>query len=792
MQLKLIKVSAEEQASAKGAKEAEQSFTPNSDFLNSLNDAQREAVITKDGPLLIVAGAGSGKTRVLTYRIAYLIQHGVKPWETLALTFTNKAAAEMKERITHICGEQAARRIWAGTFHSIFARILRMEADALGYTNTFSIYDSDDSLSVIRGVMSSLNIPSQTVSPQNVRSVISNAKNQMISWQDYANRAGDFRERQIAKVYEGYEKQLRKSNAMDFDDLLLNMIRLLESSEEMLQRYQQRFSHILVDEYQDTNRAQYIAINLLAGGHRNICVVGDDAQSIYRWRGADIRNILDFQKDYPDAAVVRLEQNYRSTKNILAAADAVIKNNRKQIPKTLWTENEQGHEIYVVSNRDDREEAERIVNIIQNEAIAHTISMREVAILYRTNAQSQAIEDALRRAGVPYMMVSGISFYKRKEVKDVTAYLRLLINPNDAESLLRVVNEPSRGIGDTSLERLRSWAAAHDSTLFEAFTRAAEIGTLMKRAQNAALDFAALVNKYREKLGELPPDELAQEYIEATGLLRAYKEQHTDEAEDRLNNIIRLLTDLAEYTLREEEPSLEAYLQQLALVSDVDEADTSQNKVAVMTLHAAKGLEFPVVIIAGVEEGLLPLVKGDAHPDEKEEERRLFYVGITRARQRLYITYAERRMKFGNVEYSRPSTFLRELPEEVVSWKGKRDAQASFERNRFDEAPSSSSYSQTPSYYSPPPKVKVPVQRSSAPAFDDIPKEENYSQIDEGSSGGGDVHLRRGMTVRHKLFGDGKVESVVGVGQNQKAIVYFPGVGRKNLMVKFARLEVVG
>lgn len=771
------------------------------DFLGGLNDAQRTAVTTTKGPLLIVAGAGSGKTRVLTYRIAHLIQHGVKPWEVLALTFTNKAAAEMKERIGRICSEDAARRIWAGTFHSIFARILRMEAESLGYTNTFTIYDTDDQLSVIRNAMSSLGISTQTISAQSIRSAISSAKNQMASWQDYATNASDFRERQIAKVYETYERTLRRNNAMDFDDLLLNMIRLLESSEQMLAKYQTRFTHLLVDEYQDTNRAQYIAVQLLAGAHRNVCVVGDDAQSIYRWRGADIRNILDFQKDYPEATVVRLEQNYRSTKSILAAADGVIKHNRKQIPKTLWTENSDGDPILIVQSRDDREEAERVVTIIQQEVQSGGITPRDVAVLYRTNAQSQPLEDALRRSNVPYTIISGVSFYKRKEVKDTAAYLRLLINPNDGESLLRIVNEPSRGIGDTSLGRIQAWAEVQGIGLLDAFRRSGDIPSLMKRAQNAAYDFASLVDRFAGKRDELPPDELAQQYIESTGLLQMYREQHTDEAEDRYNNIVRLLTDISEYTLTEEEPSLQDYLQRLALMSDVDEADTTKNRVALMTLHAAKGLEFPVVIIAGAEEGLLPLVKDNSHADEREEERRLMYVGITRARERLYITYAERRMRFGSVEYSTPSSFLHELPEETVNWSARKRRSEQFERNRFDAPPA---YSQPQLAQSapqpaprnipmrmpatkpaPPPKPAAPMR----PAFDDIPSTENYSQMDGGST---HVAVRRGMKVAHKLFGNGTVESVTGTGDNQKAVINFPGAGRKHLMIKFAKLEVIG
>ncbi len=757
------------------------------DILKKLNPSQAQAVSTINGPLLIVAGAGSGKTRVLTYRVAYLIQSGVKPWNILALTFTNKAAGEMKERIKTICGETAARQVWAGTFHSIFARLLRSHAEALGYTNTFSIYDTDDSLSAIRAAMNSLSMSQQLVTPQAVRSVISSAKNQIHSWEDYANSASEFREKNIAKVYEAYEKALRRNNAMDFDDLLLNMIRLLRQNDEQLQKIQSRFTHILVDEYQDTNRAQYIAVKLLASAHRNLCVVGDDAQSIYRWRGADIRNILDFQKDYPEATIVRLEQNYRSTKNILAAADALIRNNRKQIPKTLWTENDDGHTINIYASRDDREEAERVVQIIQSESRGHNLRYNDIAILYRTNAQSQALEDALRRNGVPYTMVSGVSFYKRKEVKDAASYLRLLINPSDAESLMRIVNEPARGLGDTSLQRLRDFAVQENCSLFEAFERAEHCDSLMKRAQKAAQDFAALVNRFRAELNDKAPDDLAREYIEATGLLQMYQLQKTEEAEDRVNNIVRLLTDISEYTLREEEPSLEAYLQQLSLVSDVDEADTRSNRVAVMTLHAAKGLEYPAVIISGVEEGLLPLVKESSHPDEREEERRLFYVGITRACQRLYITYSERRLRFGSVEYSRPSSFLHELPETSIQWHGKRES--SYERTRFDSPPSSSSAASPPRYVTPPKRSAAPPPPPPArKAFDDIPSTESYSQLDSSSE---DIPLKRGMRVRHKLFGEGTIELVVGVGQQQKVTVLFPGIGRKNLMSKFAKLEVL-
>ncbi|MFM2134116.1 MAG: hypothetical protein RL156_1397 [Bacteroidota bacterium] len=745
----------------------------------TLNTAQLEAVETINGPLLIIAGAGSGKTRVLTFRIAHLIRQGVAPWNILALTFTNKAAGEIKERLHRICGERAARDIWAGTFHSVFARLLRVHAEVLGYTPSFSIYDTDESLSVIRAAMQSMNLSTQMVSPNAVRSAISAAKNQLIGWEEYARSVQDLRERSIAKVYEAYERQLHRNNAMDFDDLLGNMIRVLKSSPEMLEFIQSRFTHICVDEYQDTNRAQYAAVKLLADAHHNLCVVGDDAQSIYRWRGADIRNILDFQKDYPEAKVVRLEQNYRSTKNILAAADAVIRNNRNQLPKELWTDNEEGNKIHVYSNRDDRDEADRVANVIEMECSGYQTSYKDMAVLYRTNAQSQALEDALRRKGIPYTIISGISFYKRKEVKDVASYLRLLINPQDTESMLRIVNEPARGIGDTSMQRLRSYAEDNNVSLLEAFQQADRIEALTKRAQKAAKEFAQLVGGFTAHVGVKAPDDLAREYIEATGLLRMYEAQNTEEAEDRANNIVRLLTDISEYTLREEEPTLEAYLQQLSLVSDVDEADTSLNRVSVMTLHAAKGLEYPAVIITGVEEGLLPLVKDTSHPDEREEERRLFYVGITRACKRLYLTFSERRLRFGTVEYTRPSTFLYEMPGQVLHWPGRKENVA--ERTRFDSPPSSYGFSS---------QQRTPPQQRPAPppVFSDIPATESYSQVEPEAP---KVPLKRGMKVRHKLFGDGTVELVIGVGDQQKVSVVFASVGRKSLMVKFAKLEVI-
>lgn len=761
--MKLIKLSARDN-SANNARMAE--------LLNGLNRVQGEAASIAEGPILILAGAGSGKTRVLTYRIAYLMELGVAAHNILALTFTNKAAREMKERIGTLVGEQQARFLWAGTFHSIFARILRREAEHLGYTSAFSIYDTDDNLSVIRTVMNTLGISQQQYAPQAVRARISSAKNQMMSWQEFQREADNIFEKQVGLIYQEYEKRLKLNNAMDFDDLLLNIIRLFEHKPDVLDAYQERFRYLLVDEYQDTNRAQYTAVNMLAGKYRNLCVVGDDAQSIYRWRGADIRNILDFQRDYPDAKVVRLEQNYRSTKNILAAANNVIGNNRQQLRKELWTANDDGELVHIVKCRDDREEAEKITAMLMEEKRRGGRKLSDFAVLYRTNAQSQALEEALRRQNLTYTIVGGVSFYKRKEVKDTLAYLKLVVNPNDNESFMRVVNEPSRGLGKTSLETLAVFANAEGISLYAACCRAEDVTKLQKRAQNAARTFADMLGRFIDVANELPPDELAKTLIEASGLLRMYKEEGTDESLDRWNNIQRVLSHITEYTVREETATLQEYLQEIALIDNADENAGASNHITLMTLHAAKGLEFPVVFIAGLENGLFPLGKADSDPEEMEEERRLFYVGITRAEEKVCLTYAERRYRFGELTFPSPSRFLSEIDTALVEHIG--------------TTPSASQ--RVPSQG----QGRVTMQRvaprspaSKEVVFDDIPAREYHSQIPEEAS------LRRGMVVRHEMFGEGKVLSVSGRGDTAKAIIQFPGVGQKHLLLRFAKLEIV-
>lgn len=750
------------------------------DLLQGLNPQQSLAVSTTEGPLLIIAGAGSGKTRVLTVRMAYLLRMGVHPSHLLALTFTNKAAQEMRDRIGKLVGQSEARSLWAGTFHSVFARMLRSHADRLGYTNTFTIYDADDQVAAIKAVMQQLGINQQNLSPTAVRSRISGAKNAMVSWQEYERQAASISDKQTAQVFAEYERRLRLSNAMDFDDLLLNMIRLLEGHADVLEAYHDKFRYILVDEYQDTNRAQYRVVNLLAKKYRNICVVGDDAQSIYRWRGADIRNILDFERDYPEATVVRLEQNYRSTKVILAAADSVIRNNAKQLKKTLWTDNADGEKITLLACRDDREEADHIVRTIRNRMETRGFSFKDIAILYRTNAQSQALEDALRRANLPYHIVSGVSFYKRKEVKDTLAYLRLLVNPDDSESVLRVINEPIRGIGATTLKRLEAYAGEQRVSLFQVLQSIRSVPQIQSRIAAAIEDFVNLVDRHRALLQELAPASLAQQYLEATGLPRMYKDMNTEESLDRWNNIERVLDHIAEQQELDETLTLSTYLEQVSLVSEQDDPKLGTERVAMMTMHAAKGLEFPLVFIAGMEQGLFPLAKAETDPSEQEEERRLLYVGITRAERELVLSYAEKRFRFGELVYSRPSMFLSEIDPDTLS---------AAARPRLHSAPSIPTAPTAPAAPAAPRAVSAtPRGARTGPKrseYSQIPAPEPYGQTPEYAL------IRAGMRVKHPMFGVGTVLAVGGSGQTAKATVEFKGGQRKQLMLAYARLEVL-
>lgn len=744
-------------------------------LLDQLNPVQQQAASVIEGPVMIVAGAGSGKTRVLTYRIAHLLESGIPPYEILALTFTNKAANEMKGRIERLIGHQA-RNVWAGTFHSIFARILRQEAESLGYSRSFTIYDTEDSLNVIKNIMTSLNISQQQIHPRTVQSRISGAKNQMMSPKAYDEIANTVIEQQVAAIFAEYQQKLHASNAMDFDDLLLKPIELFTNFPRTLEKYQYRFKYLLVDEYQDTNRAQYVLINLLAKKFKNICIVGDDAQSIYAFRGADIRNILDFERDYPDAKVFRLEQNYRSTKTILAAADSVIKNNRNQIPKTLWTDNPVGEKVKVLEADDDKMEGLLIAQKIEEHINKEKLNLKDFAILYRTNAQSRSIEDALRRAGIPYVIVGGIEFYKRKEIKDVLAYLRLIVNPKDEESLLRVINYPPRGIGETTINKVIEQATKTHASLFDVISNVDALTSISERTKTIMRQFVGLLKKYIELKSSMSASEVARALVDELGILRMYKEEQTPESLARWENIQELLSAITEFVdQHKEKGTLENFLEEVSLVSAVDQMPDQRNSVTMMTLHSAKGLEFPVVFITGMEEGLFPLYQMSLDANELEEERRLCYVGMTRAMKQLYLTFTRVRYRFGDVTYPVQSRFLSEIHESLLEKETPRKPLYASE--------SISTLSAARQRYQHAIKTKKKIRSDGFSPDEDIDYE-NHTQEE--------IPLQVGVYVEHEVFGKGKVTQLSGKGDSAKAVVHFNTVGPKNLMIKFARLKVLG
>lgn len=745
-------------------------------FLQDLNPVQREAVTALDGPVMIVAGAGSGKTRVLTYRAAQLLHVGVRPESILALTFTNKAAEEMKGRITALVGD-SSKRVWMGTFHSIFARILRTECERLGYQRSFSIYDSDDSLSAIKSVMHSRKIPAQQFNPQAIRSRISSAKNQMVSPKEYRKTVTDPMGERVALVYEEYVDRLKQSNSMDFDDLLLKPLELFTKHKSTLQRYQQKFTYVLVDEYQDTNRVQYHLIRALSGQHRNVCVVGDDAQSIYAFRGADIRNILDFERDYPDCRIFRLEQNYRSTKTILAAADSLIKNNVDQIPKTLWTANPQGEEIALTVCDDDRLEGYGVVAAIEEESRKRKLDLKDFAVLYRTNAQSRALEDALRRSGIPYTIVGGVEFYQRKEIKDILAYLRVVVNPRDNESVRRILNVPPRGIGDTTIKKLVHKAAEKAMPLYDVLGLPDLADIIGERAADPVRRFHAMVGKYIGLKSGISPSELSRSLVDEIGILQTLKLESTPDSLARRENILELVSALSEYCDHHPGAVLEDFLEEVSLVSDVDLADFSHNTVTLMTLHAAKGLEFPVVCITGLEEGLFPLSNSALDRKEMEEERRLMYVGMTRAQQKLYLFYALTRYRYGELSYSVKSRFLDEVDQGMlrIVRLSKRGAW---------EAGGQPGIAETTGVRTAPRSRRKPETDDVKRYFSDTaPEYENESQET--------FHAHVGARIQHESFGKGRIVAIDGKGENARAVVDFDTVGRKLLLLKYANLRAV-
>lgn len=771
-----------------------------SDYLAELNDRQAEAVLHADGPLLIIAGAGSGKTRVLTYRIAQLLASR-KAWasQILALTFTNKAAREMRERIEHIIGTEA-NRLWMGTFHSLFTRILRMEAEHIGFKTDFSIYDSDDSDRVVKGILQELGMDPREIKPKQIRFRISSAKNQLISPEEYASKWVQSSLDDItAQVFKIYNNRLRQSNAMDFDDLLIKPIELFETHPEILETYQERFRYIMIDEYQDTNRAQYIVTKMLAAKHENICVVGDDAQSIYSFRGADISNILSFKDDYSNATQISLEQNYRSTQAILKCADAVIKQNKKQLEKTLWTQNAKGNPITLLDNFTEREEAQRVADYIRKIHLTEGFRYNEVAILYRTNYQSRVFEEALRRKDVPYQLVGGVSFYQRKEVKDVIAYLRLLVNPNDEEALLRVINEPSRGIGLKSLQTLVSTARVKEIPLWEVLGHPAYLAEVYKPAQAKIREFVELMDSCREELPHKALVDTTRDLLDETGYVKQFVEENTAESLGRRENVMELLNAISYFERSREQASLSAFLQEVSLVSDVDNMEENIPAVTLMTVHASKGLEFPVVFVVGLEEELFPMGGRNGEEADIEEERRLFYVAITRAQKELYFSFARSRYRFGEEKPGIRSRFLDEVDPAVV-----RNENGSTIKQKGDSGGAASTGSFIEYDYTKPLNSGYPGAVPSGSAPTSSPKRKVvYTRNGQGATSAPSTHagityesaetehLKPGVFVMHEKFGAGKILQREGQGADTKLVVFFQSHGQKKLALKFAKLRIL-
>lgn len=745
------------------------------DFLAELNEQQRQAVTHTEGPLLIVAGAGSGKTRVLTYRIAYLLQqYKAAPEQILALTFTNKAAREMKERIQHLIGDKA-KKLWMGTFHSIFSKILRFEADKIGYGSDFTIYDTNDSQTVIKQILQELNFDPKEIKPKTIHNKISDSKNQLIT-------ADTFQEKFIsstldditAKVYTVYNKRLKQSNSMDFDDLLVKPIELFQEHPDLLEKYQDRFKYILIDEYQDTNHAQYKVTKMLADKYQNICVVGDDAQSIYSFRGADISNILNFKEDYENATQVPLEQNYRSTKAILQCADSIIKKNTKQLDKTLWTEQDYGDHITLLENFDERDEANRIASHIQDLKMRHGYKNNDFAILYRTNYQSRVFEEALRRKDLSYQLVGGLSFYQRKEIKDVLAYLTLLVNPHDETNLLRIINEPSRGIGNKSLQDLLKRAREEGRSLWSILQHVEDVD-VYKPAKARVQEFVEMIDRLRSNLenGESLKD-TTKAVLEQSGYMRALVDENSHESMMRRENILELQNAISYYEQGSTKPSLSSFLQEISLITDQDKFDEDKPAITLMTVHASKGLEFPVVFIVGLEENLFPVGARQNFDVDIEEERRLFYVAITRAEERLYFSHCRSRFKFGEETRQSRSRFLEEVDPGVV--RTETGATITQRKDRFENK-STDSGSTKIEYDWEKPHTKKTYKSPSATI--------QYDYED------GDDPFQVGVKVLHQKFGPGKIISRNGLGTDAKVVVFFKNRGQKKLMLRAAPLQII-
>lgn len=713
-------------------------------ILDKLNNRQKEAVVTTEGPLLILAGAGSGKTRVLTHRIAYLIKEKrVSPANILAITFTNKAAQEMKDRVESLLGYVGD--IWVSTFHSACVRILRRDIEKIGYDKNFVIYDTQDQKSLVSDCIKELDLNEKQYTPKGMLSAISKAKDKMVSPDEYLLEFGnDYRNKKVADVYRLYQKKLKKDNALDFDDIIIKIIELFKKDEEILRYYQDRFRYIMVDEYQDTNRPQYEFVNLLAKRYRNLCVVGDDDQSIYGWRGADIKNILDFEKDYPEAKVIKLEQNYRSTQIILDAANNVIDNNIKRKKKQLWTDNKDGEKIVVCEVQNEREEANFIIDRIKD-LIANGKKYSDFAILYRTNAQSRIFEEACMMNDIPYKLVGALRFYDRKEIKDIIAYLRILVNPYDDVSLKRIINVPKRGIGESTVSALEQYAREHDTSMYFAIPDV----ELKGRARKVLDNFKKFIDDLINQLDFMTITEVIDYILEKTGYMDELNADDTKESESRIENINEFIRAAREFMETSDDKSLESFLSGITLVSDIDTAGDIGESVVLMTLHSAKGLEFPVVFMAGMEEGIFPSSMSFIDEHELEEERRLCYVGITRAKERLFMTYARTRNLYGKPQYNTASRFINEIPQDLIVEYDK----GAIKRNDYESV---SSY------------INTFARKANDKA--------NYNPGDK---------------VEHKLWGIGTVVNVEGIGEERELTVAFPNVGIKRLSLKYAPIRAI-
>ncbi|MFA9558416.1 DNA helicase PcrA [Evansella sp. AB-rgal1] len=755
------------------------------DLLSGLNKEQGEAVKHGDGPLLIMAGAGSGKTRVLTHRIAYLIgEKGVPPWSILAITFTNKASREMKDRVAKIVGT-TANDIWISTFHSMCVRILRRDIDRIGVSRNFTILDSGDQLTVIKRMMKELNIDVKKFEPRSIQGTISSAKNELKTPKQYEKTAAGPYENTVLKVYEAYQKELKRNDALDFDDLIMMTIRLFNDVPEVLEYYQRRFRYVMVDEYQDTNRAQYTLVKMIADRHHNICVVGDSDQSIYRWRGADIQNILSFENDYPNVNVIMLEQNYRSTKTILQAANQVIENNMNRKPKKLWTENDEGDKIVYYEADSEHDEGRFVIGKVKDAIDSGRHRPSEIAVLYRTNAQSRVIEEMFVKSSLPYTIVGGTKFYDRKEIKDLLAYLRLVANPNDDISLRRIINVPRRGIGATTLEKIESYAGLRDLSLYEALLEVRQVG-LSARFEKSLAEFGEQIKGWTQMQDYLSVTELVEELLEKTGYREMLKNEKSLEAEGRLENIDEFLSVTKEFEETSEDKTLIAFLTDLALIADIDKVGDDgevEDQVLLMTLHSAKGLEFPLVFLIGLEEGVFPHSRSLMEPEEMEEERRLAYVGITRAEKQLHVTRAKMRTLFGRTNMNPPSRFLSEIPEDCLDCINKPNTDSMPAWMKPSHGGGGGFGSSSP--------ASRRGGRSAATTGAGItamkpPTRTVTARSSTTVTGGQSFDWAVGDKAAHKKWGVGTVVSMKGNGENVELDIAFPEVGIKRLFAKFA------